>query len=186
MDSVKNLVVLLTNADSKKERQPASPSCLAEAVAFLCSYDKTVCTEVICFKKGYWTSLMGCSIRTVHRKRQPSDQNKRASEIIGTSKRGFRDISCWKMMGEKKECYREWSCKGKERRAGIFVSGCNCPLKTHNRSFPSLGVQITPSNHLKQCDYQLPRVQYQNCRRYYSNLNRLLVIRLQTIGIIFL
>lgn len=147
MDNVKNLVVLPANADSEKDSQPASLSCLAEAVASLCSYDKIVCTEVMCFKKDYWTSLMGCSIRTVHKKRQPSDQNKRASEIIGTNKRGFRDIFHWKMMGEKKKCYRGWSCEGKERRAGIFVSDCNCPLKTHNRSFPSLGVQITPGNH---------------------------------------
>lgn len=56
---------------------------------------------------------MGCSVGTVREERQLSDQDKDASEIIGTNKRGFRDIFHWKMIGGKSECCRGWSYKGK-------------------------------------------------------------------------
>lgn len=59
---------------------------------------------------------MGCSVRTVHKERQPLDQKEDVSASIGTSKRGFRAIFQWKMIREKMECYGGWSCKGEKQR----------------------------------------------------------------------
>lgn len=35
---------------------------------------------------------MGCSAGTFHKEGQPSDEDKGASEIIGTNIKGFRDV----------------------------------------------------------------------------------------------
>lgn len=44
---------------------------------------------------------MACSTGTVCQERQPSDQDKDASDI-GTNKRAFTDVFHWKMIGVEK------------------------------------------------------------------------------------
>lgn len=60
---------------------------------------------------------MGCSTGTVHKERQPSDQDKNAAEIVGTNKRGFRDVFHWKMKGGEKGALQRVVLEKKEGQA---------------------------------------------------------------------